>query len=110
MLSPRTIRSSLSRLSKANASIGGGMFTSRGSWFILFVFGLLAFAVVGQFVAQVAAPNEPMRFPNLPSVALIALTLALWFIAEWFLFAVRATRLRHRLQLTRVVLDEQGPA
>src|ERR1700687_4548295 len=69
------------------------MLTSRGWWFLVIVLALLTLGVFG----------------NLSTVALLALTLVLWFFAEWLLFAVRIHFVIPTIRVVREVRDERGP-
>ncbi|HEV3260483.1 MAG TPA: DUF58 domain-containing protein [Gemmataceae bacterium] len=69
------------------------MLTARGWWFLLIVLALLALALLW--------PNEP--------VALLALTLGLWFLWQWLSFAVRARLVSRRLWVERQLHDDHGP-
>ena len=84
------------------------MLTSRGWWYLLFIFALLAAGLLGQFAASALYPRESVRLTNLLSVVLLGLTLGLWFAWEWLLFAVRAGRARHGLSVLRSVSDDRG--
>lgn len=68
------------------------MLTARGWWFLVAVLALLSF---------VAMASES-------ALLVVALTLLLWFFAEWTLFAFRAWILFHRLRIVRIVQDERG--
>src|SRR5205823_5172307 len=69
------------------------MLTTRGWWFLIAILTLLALAVrVGH-----------------PTLIPLALTLVLWFLAEWLLFSLRTRRAVHRLRIHRSVCDERGP-
>jgi uncharacterized protein (DUF58 family) len=69
------------------------MLTSRGWWFLVVVFLLLVLGLLGR---QAALP-------------LISLTLLLWFLGEWLLFAVRSRLVAQHLVVEREVRDERGP-
>jgi uncharacterized protein (DUF58 family) len=69
------------------------MLTSRGWWFLVVVLLLLVLGLLGQ---QAALP-------------LMGLTLLLWFLGEWLLFAVRSRLVAQRLVVEREVRDERGP-
>jgi uncharacterized protein (DUF58 family) len=69
------------------------MLTSRGWWFIIVVFALLALAL---FRAQTV-------------VLLMALTLLLWFAWEWLLFTIRVRLVVRDLRVRRTLNDERGP-
>ncbi len=69
------------------------MITSRGWWFLLIDFALLALGVFGG------------RW----TLALIGLTLLLWFIGDWFLFVLRLRFAVPVLRLRRELRDECGP-
>jgi uncharacterized protein (DUF58 family) len=85
------------------------MFTSRGRWFILGVCVLLAVAVLGSYLSDTMGLSEfgPLAYPA--SVALIALTLVVWFSWEWFHFAGQRALLVPRLQVVRELSDRRGP-
>ncbi len=68
------------------------MITSRGWWFLLIDFSLLALGVFGG------------RW----TLGLMGLTLLLWFIADWFLFVLRLRLAVPALRLSRVLRDERG--
>ena len=84
------------------------MLTSRGGRFLLVVFLLLALAVFGQPLCDLLLPAWTIFLPRTSTVALLALTLLLWFLWEWLLFALRARLLVRRLRLTRQLFDERG--
>ena len=67
--------------------------TSRGWWTLFCI--LLTFAVG--------------LFASYPPLALVGLTLLLWFLWEWLLFAVRLRTVRPALVVEREVRDERGP-
>src|SRR5947209_91483 len=69
------------------------MLTPRGWSFLLSVLALLAVGV----------------FTRLAGLTVLSLTLLLWFVAEFVLFAVRAHSLHHRLEVRREVRDDRGP-
>jgi uncharacterized protein (DUF58 family) len=82
------------------------MLTTRGLRFLLFVILLLAVGIFGQELSRWILPRQ--SFPT-TTVALMALTLLLWFSGEWVLFAIRARWLIWRLQVMRQLWDERGP-
>src|SRR5687767_8454191 len=69
------------------------MLTARGWWLLLVSLSLLALALVA----------------GAASLALIALTLLIWFLGQWLAFAVRMRRVHGRLRLTRELATEHGP-
>jgi uncharacterized protein (DUF58 family) len=69
------------------------MLTSRG-WFFL---------VVTLLLLTVGVVDEGRR-----TLAVVALTLLLWFFLEWLLFALRLRMVRPGLQLERQLRDERG--
>lgn len=68
------------------------MLTSRGWWFLVFLLVMLA---------------APVWF-GVVLLALVFLTLLLWFAAEWLLFVVRVRFVVPRLVVERGVFDERG--
>jgi uncharacterized protein (DUF58 family) len=71
------------------------MLTSRGYWFLVIVVGFLA-------AAALVPPDG-----HLP-MTLVALTLLLWFLGEWLVFAVRLRLAVPRLAVERALHDERG--
>lgn len=71
------------------------MLTWRGWWLFLFVLGMLAVAMLQP------RPNAGM--------AVLALTVGLWFAWEWLLFAIRVRLMLRRLRFQRELRDERGP-
>lgn len=71
------------------------MLTSRGYWFLVVVVGFLA-------AAALVPPNGH------PPMTLVALTLLLWFLGEWLIFAVRLRLAVPRLMVERALHDERG--
>ena len=69
------------------------MLTARGWSFLLLVVLTLAFGV----------------FVRLASLTILSLTLLLWFVGEYLVFAVRAHSLHRRLRVRRELWDERGP-
>ena len=69
------------------------MLTSRGWWFLILTVVLLGLAVL----------------TNLAALGFLTLTLLLWFVLEWVLFAVRSRLVARSLTLSRRVCDERGP-
>src|ERR1700736_4459939 len=69
------------------------MLTSRGWWFLIVVLSFLALGL----------------FDERWTLTLLALTLLLWFLAEWFVFALRVRLAIPALALQRTVSDERGP-
>ena len=69
------------------------MLTSRGWWFFLTVLVVLVMSL----------------WTNTTGVSLIALTLQLWFLANWLLFQLRLLAIQGRLRVVRQLADEQGP-
>jgi uncharacterized protein (DUF58 family) len=84
------------------------MLTTRGLRFLLFVLLLLALAVFGQEAAGWVW-RRPPYWAAMHTVALIALTLLLWFGSEWLLFTVRARVFVQRLRVMRQPWDARGP-
>jgi uncharacterized protein (DUF58 family) len=84
------------------------MLTPRGGRFLLVVFVLLALAVFGQYLCDLLVPSRRLILPRTSTVALLALTLLLWFVWEWLLFAARARLLVRRLAIRRELFDEHG--
>jgi hypothetical protein len=68
------------------------MLTARGWWFILWSGAFLFLGILSSFVP----------------LALLGLTLVLWFLVEWLLFAYRVQSTVDRLHLEREVRDEHG--
>jgi len=71
------------------------MLTTRGWWY-----ALMALALVS--LGGLMPPRGHV------SLALIGLTLLLWLIGQWLLFAIRAHRVTHGLMLERELRDERG--
>src|SRR5579884_3243138 len=69
------------------------MLTPRGTLFLLVVLGLLVLGLLGH---QAPLP-------------VLALTLLLWFLGQWLLFAVRSRLVAPTLVVEREVFDERGP-
>ena len=69
------------------------MLTARGWSFLLLVFLTLAFSV----------------FARLAALSILSLTMLLWFVGEFVVFAVRAHSLHRRLLVRREVWDDRGP-
>ena len=63
------------------------MLTSRGSRFLMFCAATLALALVGPLLAENLLSRHGIGLPNTMTVALIALTLLIWFSWEWLRFA-----------------------
>jgi uncharacterized protein (DUF58 family) len=70
------------------------MLTSRGWWFLIGVLCLLALGILDE------------RWP----LTLLALTLLLWFLAEWLIFVLRVRLAVPALQVARTVADDRGAA
>ena len=70
------------------------MITSRGWWFLVLIFSML---MLGAFDERGW------------TLTLLALTLVLWFMAEWFLFTLRIRLAVPALHCRREVSDERGP-
>src|SRR5437870_7304342 len=68
------------------------MLTSRGWWFLIGILCLLALGVFDE------------RWP----LTLLALTLLLWFLAEWLIFSLRMRLAVPALQVQRTVSDDRG--
>src|SRR4051812_10121974 len=73
------------------------MLTSRGWWLLVGVLAVTAYGLLGP-------PDHNTR-----SVALLGLTLGLWFAWEWFWFALRVRLALPRLQVRRQLRDARGP-
>src|SRR5262249_29187931 len=69
------------------------MVTARGGWFLLIVVTLLALALWG----------------NQSAVALVSLTLLLWFLGTWAVFVVRLRLVHGRLRAVRQLCDARRP-
>src|SRR2546423_129496 len=69
------------------------MLTARGWWLLTFVLGTLFAGALLSFLP----------------LALIGLTLLLWFAWEWLLFAVRLRAVPRHLRVEREVWDYRGP-
>lgn len=69
------------------------MLTSRGWWFLVVVLVLLVLGLLGRQAAPVV----------------LALTLLLWLLGEWLLFAVRSRLVAPALVVERELRDERGP-
>jgi uncharacterized protein (DUF58 family) len=68
------------------------MITARGWWLLVVIFSFLALGVLGGRLA----------------LSLLALTLLLWFLGEWLLFALRLHLAVPALKLRRLIRDERG--
>jgi uncharacterized protein (DUF58 family) len=68
------------------------MLTTRGWWFFLTVLLVLTVSV----------------WREMPGVSLVALTLLVWFLANWLLFQVRLLAIHGRLRIVRQLADEKG--
>jgi uncharacterized protein (DUF58 family) len=68
------------------------MLTSRGWWFLVIVLSLLTVGL----------------FDDRWTITLVALTLLLWFLGEWLLFALRARLAAPVLRLRRTIKDDRG--
>jgi uncharacterized protein (DUF58 family) len=77
------------------------MLTARAWWLLFCSVALLLFGVLAVF------PQPFTR--HFPALALLGLTLLLWFGWEWLLFSVRAQTVVRRLQVRRELLDGRGP-
>src|SRR5690348_5318194 len=88
------------------------MLTSRGWWFLLVVVALLGLALLANpghtYRGGLARDDFWTRRPNI-GLALLGLTLALWFAWEWLLFTIRARIVTRRLEMRRQVRDSRGP-
>jgi uncharacterized protein (DUF58 family) len=85
------------------------MFTSRGTWFFVFVFALLIGVVLGPYLSQILSTESRVVLPNLTSVAWLALTLGTWGVGEAVLFSLRCGRLRRQVHVERQLYDDHGP-
>src|SRR5438105_2991835 len=79
------------------------MLTSRGSALILVVIGILAAALL---LPPLPGSGTEGRQSGM---ALLAMTVGLWMVWEWVLFTIRARVVLRRLEVERIVRDEQGP-
>jgi len=68
------------------------MLTLRGRFFLLCILVLLGYALIYS-----------------TTLSLISLTLLLWFLANWLIFAVHLRLLQPALHLERILLDDRGP-
>lgn len=71
------------------------MLTARGWWFL----------VIAALILAVGALGQPANVP----LALIGLTLSLWFGGQWLSFGIRARLVTRGLRLERQLRDERGP-
>jgi hypothetical protein len=78
------------------------MLTSKGSSLILVVIGILAAALLLPSVYGSATEGRQS------GIALLALTVGLWMAWEWVLFTIRARMVIRRLQVERIIRDDQG--
>ena len=69
------------------------MLTARGWSFLVIVLLLLGFGI----------------FARIAGVAILTLTILLWFVAEFVFFVLRSHSLHRRLRVRREVWDERGP-
>ena len=77
------------------------MLTSRAWWFLLVVLSLLALGVFD---------NLPLREGGAHwTLILVTLTLLLWFLGEWLLFALRVSLAVPALRVRRELRDSRGP-
>jgi uncharacterized protein (DUF58 family) len=79
------------------------MLTARAWWLLFCSLVLLLFGILVVF------PSPRMTTRHLPALALVSLTLVLWFGWEWLLFGVRMHLVVRRLKVRREVWDEHGP-
>lgn len=91
------------------------MLTQRGWRFLLFVTGILAFGVLAPLVQRqlpIGPPFglSPYVLADPKPVALVGLTLGLWFVFEWLSFRLRVLSLSRWLRVERELSDERGPA
>jgi uncharacterized protein (DUF58 family) len=68
------------------------MLTSRGWWFLILILAMLALGVLGEHW----------------TLTLLALTLLLWFLAEWFAFTLRLRLAVPNLRVRRRLKDDRG--
>jgi uncharacterized protein (DUF58 family) len=85
------------------------MLTSRGWWFLLVVLLLLANAVLGQYAMNALWPGLHLTALQPGILGLLPLTLLLWFLWEWLVFAIRAQMTVRQLTFQREVRDDHGP-
>src|SRR5438128_76 len=78
------------------------MLTSRGWWFLIVVLSLLALGVFD-------APPSRGGHGGHSTLMALTLTLLLWFLGEWLLFALRVSLAVPALRLRREVRDTRGP-
>src|SRR5438477_10004170 len=78
------------------------MLTSRAWWFLIIVASLFT---LGAFDEQ---PGHGGRGTHW-TLVLVSLTLLLWFLSEWLLFAVRVRLVLPGLRARREVHDGRGP-
>jgi uncharacterized protein (DUF58 family) len=78
------------------------MLTARGWWFLIIIISLLT---VGAFDNQSSRGGETTHW----ALTLLALTLLLWFLAEWLLFALRVSLVVPAVLVRREVRDARGP-
>ena len=78
------------------------MLTSKGSSLILVVIGILAAALLLPSVYGSATEGRQS------GIAILALTVGLWMAWEWVLFTIRARMVIRRLQVERIIRDDQG--
>lgn len=76
------------------------MLTSRGWWLLL-----ILLAVLG--LAMLVPPKQEV--PGRQTMAILGLTVLLWFLFEWLLFAIRVRMIVPLLRVRREVWDERGP-
>jgi uncharacterized protein (DUF58 family) len=68
------------------------MLTSRGLWFLVWLLALLGVSL----------------WANVPTLALVCLTLLFWLLGSWLAFLVQLRLLAGRLRVERRVSDERG--
>src|SRR5439155_10991129 len=78
------------------------MLTSRGWWFLIVVLSLLAVAVLDTTPGRGASGGHWILIG-------LTLTLLLWFLGEWLLFALRVSLAVPALRIRREVRDDRGP-
>jgi uncharacterized protein (DUF58 family) len=94
------------------------MLTARGFWFLVVALFALAIGLGGgrAFLALLALPflllGNPPEIPDVPPsafLALLGLTLLLWFAWEAFFFTLRTHDLRSRVRVVRELGEARGP-
>src|SRR5712692_10815704 len=78
------------------------MLTSRAWWFLVVVLSLLAVGVFDNPTWRVGGGAHW-------TLILVTLTLLLWFLGEWLLFALRVSLAVPALRVRRELRDSRGP-